>query len=54
MTPIGQPCACEPLTWLYFLFVQSLFVFVELTRTAGAEGPGLPLVGAYNVVSGSL
>jgi hypothetical protein len=27
MTPIGQPCTCEPMTWLYFLFVQSVFVF---------------------------
>jgi hypothetical protein len=28
MTPIGQPCTCEPMTWLYFVFVQSVFVFV--------------------------
>jgi hypothetical protein len=28
MTPIGQPCMCEPMTWLYFVFVQSVFVFV--------------------------
>jgi hypothetical protein len=28
MTPIGQPCTCEPMTWLYFFFVQSVFVFV--------------------------
>ncbi len=28
MTPIGQPCTCEPMTWLYFVFVQSAFVFV--------------------------
>jgi hypothetical protein len=20
MTPIGQPCTCEPMTWLYFVF----------------------------------
>ena len=35
MTPIGQPCACEPMTWLYFVLVQSVFVFVVFTLTGG-------------------
>jgi hypothetical protein len=35
-TPIGQPCTCEPMTWLYFVFVQSVFVFVGRTL-AGAD-----------------
>jgi hypothetical protein len=38
MTPIGQPCACEPMAWLYFVFVRSVFVFVELTLVMGADG----------------
>jgi hypothetical protein len=44
MTPIGQPCTCEPMTWLYFVFGQSVFVFVGQTlamaklRSAGAPG----------------
>jgi hypothetical protein len=33
MTPIGQPLMCEPMTWLYFVFVQSVFVFVGQTLT---------------------
>jgi hypothetical protein len=28
MTPIGQPYMCGPMTWLDFVFVQSVFVFV--------------------------
>ena len=40
MTPIGQPCTCEPMTWLYFVFVQSVFVFVELTLAMGQEPRG--------------
>jgi hypothetical protein len=36
MTPIGQPCSCEPMTWLYFVFGQSVLVLVELTLTAAA------------------
>ena len=28
MTPIGQPYLCEPTTWLYFVFAQSVFAFV--------------------------
>ena len=40
MTPIGQPCMCEPMTWLYFVFVQSVFVFVELTLAMGQEPRG--------------
>jgi hypothetical protein len=35
-TPIGQPCTCEPMTWLYFVFVQSVVVFVGRTL-AGAD-----------------
>jgi hypothetical protein len=31
MTPIAQPCTCEPMMWLYFVFVQSVFVFVGQT-----------------------
>jgi hypothetical protein len=31
MTPIGQSCMCEPMTWLYFVFVQSVLVFVGQT-----------------------
>jgi hypothetical protein len=31
MTPIGQPCTCEPMTWLYFVLVQSVLVFVGQT-----------------------
>ena len=37
MTPIGQTCMCEPVTWLYFVFGQSVFVFVGQTLTAGAD-----------------
>jgi hypothetical protein len=49
MTPIGQSCTCEPMTWLYFVLVQSAFVFVELTlavaarrahKMEGSEPPG--------------
>ena len=36
-TPIGQPCMCEPMPWLYFVFVQSLFVFVWFTLAAGSR-----------------
>ncbi len=36
MTLIGQPCACGPMTWLYFVFVQSVFVFVGQTLDMGA------------------
>jgi hypothetical protein len=35
-TPIGQTCTCEPMTWLYFVSVQSVFVFVVSTLAAGA------------------
>jgi hypothetical protein len=38
MTPIGQTCACEPMTWLYFVLVQSVFVFVELTLAMAFGG----------------
>jgi hypothetical protein len=41
MTPIGQPCACEPMTWLYFVFVQSVFVFVGQTLAAAANETGV-------------
>jgi hypothetical protein len=37
MTPIGQTCTCEPMTWLYFVLVQSVFVFVGQTRTVVRE-----------------
>jgi hypothetical protein len=30
MTPIGQPCACEPMTWLYFVSVQGSNRSIEL------------------------
>jgi hypothetical protein len=33
MTPIGEPCTREPTTWLYFVFGQSVFVFVGQTLT---------------------
>jgi dynein heavy chain len=35
MTPIGQPCTCEPMTRRYSLFVQSVFVFVRQTLAMG-------------------
>jgi hypothetical protein len=39
MTPIGQPCMCEPMPWLYSVLVQSALVFVGRTLGAGLE-PG--------------
>ena len=33
MTPIGQPCTREPITWMYFVFVQSVFVFMGYGST---------------------
>ena len=40
MTPIGQPCTCDPMTWRYFVFVQSAFVFVGQTLEDGDDGGG--------------
>jgi hypothetical protein len=45
MTPIGQPCACGPMTWLHLLFFQSVFVFVGQTLAMGAEVRNLRLGG---------
>jgi hypothetical protein len=39
MTPIDQPCTCEPMTWLYSVFVQSVFVFVGQTLLAVPSDP---------------
>jgi hypothetical protein len=38
MTPIGQPCTCAPMTWLYFVFVQSVFVFVRVSLSVAYRG----------------
>jgi hypothetical protein len=40
MTPIGQPYICQPMAWLYFLFGQSVFVFVGWTRSVGGSTGG--------------
>jgi hypothetical protein len=56
MTPIGQPCACEPVTWLYFVFVQSVFVFVgqTLTMERSASKPDLPSAAATAVAAAGI
>jgi hypothetical protein len=36
MTPIGQPCVRGPITWLYFVLIQSVFVFVGQTLVLDA------------------
>ena len=50
-TPIGQPLSCEAMTWLCFVLVQSVFVFVWFTLTTGMDTATLEsfLVGPVQV-----
>jgi hypothetical protein len=41
MTPIGQPCVRGPFPLRYFVFVQSVCVFVELTLAVASRKPTL-------------
>jgi hypothetical protein len=52
VTPIGQPCTCEPMTWLYFVFVQSLFVFVGQILVRGVSCAAHTAGGALRRVTG--
>jgi hypothetical protein len=52
MPPIGQPCICQPMTWLYFVFGQSVFVFVGQTLAVGSAVERDPLRAGFSGAPG--